>query len=114
MGRRDEAMRLVKRALSLTPRLLDYQWSYVAPVRYLAGDLEGAIKAADLSNNRILDTPGWKAAALLQLGRREEAQAAFSELCDAISTAWAGPQPASPKVVLAWFTSAFPDQTGKG
>ena len=108
MGRKGEAARLMNLAMSLTPQILDYQWSYIATVKYLSGDLEGAIQAANLSKNRIIDTSGWRAAALNQLGRRDEARAAFTELCDLVSTAWEGPNRASPRDILSWFLAAFP------
>jgi tetratricopeptide (TPR) repeat protein len=108
MGRVDVATRLLSRAMGLTSLFLDYQWSHIAVVRYFAGDLEGAIDAADRSQNAIVDTPGWKAAALSKLGRTEEAKAALAELDRSVAAAWAGPSPAGEKDVLDWFLSVFP------
>jgi hypothetical protein len=45
------------------------QWSHIAPVRFVAGDYTGAVEAADQSRNVMVDTAGWKAAALGKLGR---------------------------------------------
>jgi TolB-like protein/DNA-binding SARP family transcriptional activator len=108
MGRVDVATRLLSRAMGLTSLFLDYQWSHIAVVRYFAGDLEGAIDAADRSQNAIVDTAGWKAAALSKLGRTEEAKAALAELDRSVAAAWAGPSPAGEKDVLDWFLSVFP------
>lgn len=108
MGRGDVAKRLLGRAMSLTSLFLDYQWSHIAVVRYFAGDLEGAIEAAERSQNAIVDTAGWKAAALQKLGRTSEAKAALADLHASVSAAWAGAEPAGGKQVLDWFVSVFP------
>jgi class 3 adenylate cyclase/DNA-binding SARP family transcriptional activator len=108
MGNGAEARRLVTRATQLTPMFLDYQWSHVAAVQVLGGDLEAALRSAERSNDVIRDTPGWRAAALLALGRREEAAAALSALCEAVAPVWEGEAPATPATVLDWFLAAFP------
>lgn len=47
--------------------------------------MEGVVEAAGRSNDVIADAPGWKAAALLQLGRKEEAHAALLDLRGAVT-----------------------------
>jgi hypothetical protein len=108
MGRVDQAERLLERAKALTSMFLGYQWSHIATVRYFTGDLEGVVEAADRSRNAIIDTVGWKAAALLKLGRREDARAALGLLHASVAAAWAGPAAATRNGVLNWFLSAFP------
>jgi class 3 adenylate cyclase/tetratricopeptide (TPR) repeat protein len=108
LGNGGEAHRLVARATALTPMLLDYQWSHMAAVQVLAGAFEPALRSAERSNDVILDTPGWRAAALLALGRRDEAAAALSALTEAVAAVWEGEAPATTAVVLDWFLGAFP------
>ena len=108
MGRVDSASRLLERAMDLTSMFLDYQWSHIAVIRYFAGDFEGAIAAADRSKNAIVDTAGWKTAALRKLGRTDEARAALTQLQESITAAWAGPAAPTPKDILDWFLGAFP------
>jgi class 3 adenylate cyclase/DNA-binding SARP family transcriptional activator len=108
MGNGAEAKRLVDRATALTPMFLDYQWSHMAAVQVLAGEHEQALRSAERSNDVILDTPGWRAAALLALGRRDEAAAALTALCEAVAAVWEGPAPATRDGVLDWFLTAFP------
>jgi len=108
MGNGDEARRLVARATALTPMFLDYQWSHMAAVQVLAGDYETALRSAERSNDVILDTPGWRAAALLALRRRDEAAAALDALTAAVAEVWEGEAPATRAVVLDWFLAAFP------
>jgi tetratricopeptide (TPR) repeat protein len=108
MGRKEDAARLLDRAMALTSLFLDYQWSHIATIRYFNGDLEGVIQAADRSKNVIIDTPGWKAAALYRLGRRPEASAALAQLYEIVAAAWGGPRLPTQEDILDWFISAFP------
>ncbi len=108
MGRVDPAMNLLHHALTLTSLVPGYQWSHIATTRFLAGDYIGAVEAADRSQNLIVDTPGWKAAALNKLGRTGEGRAALAQLQQSVSIAWAGPSPPSRDDVLDWFLNAFP------
>ncbi len=108
MGRIEPAMKFLQHSLRLTSLFPDYQWSHISTTRYLAGDYAGAIEAADRSKNLIIDTPGWKAAALRKLGHHDESQAALVQLQQSVTTAWAGPTSPSREDVRAWFLSAFP------
>ncbi len=108
LGQGGEARRLVARATALTPMFLDYQWSHMAAVQVLAGEFEPALRSAERSNDVILDTPGWRAAALLALGRRDEATAALAALTEAVTAVWEGEVVATREVVLEWFLGAFP------
>ena len=108
MKRTDLATKLLQHAFSLTSLFPNYQWSHIATTRYLTGDYEGAVEAANRSQNLIIDTPGWKAAALLILGRIGDAQTAFMELQQSVSNAWDMPVSPSRNDVLAWFLGAFP------
>ncbi|MER8406458.1 hypothetical protein NKH16_17220 [Mesorhizobium sp. M1307] len=108
MGRVDPATQFLERAMVLTSMFLDYQWSHIAVIRYFAGDFEGAVEAADRSRNAIVDTAGWKTAALRKLGRTDDARAALMQLHTSITAAWAGPRPPTPKDILRWFVEAFP------
>jgi tetratricopeptide (TPR) repeat protein len=110
MGYGATAQMLMDRAVALSPLLLDYQWSYVATIRYMVGDFQGAIVAADRSNNLIADTPGWSAAAWLQLGHKDKAHAAVSTLVDLVAADWHGETAPTREAVVDWFLAAFPMQ----
>jgi class 3 adenylate cyclase/DNA-binding SARP family transcriptional activator len=119
MGRADQARELLDHATSLTARFMDYQWCYIATTRYFLGDMEGVTEAAERSNNVIADTPGWKAAALLALGRPDEARAALFDLHASASRIWQGGNAPEMTHVLDWFLAAFPirneqDKAGLG
>ena len=107
-GITESAKLLMDRAVALSPILLDYQWSYIAVVRYFLGDYRGCIEAAERSKNVIPDTPGWNAAAFLQLGQHGQAASALADLHRITSAEWYGQVPASTQAALDWFLDAFP------
>jgi tetratricopeptide (TPR) repeat protein len=108
MGRMDLARTLLDHAMELTTVLPAYQWSHIVIIRFFAGNYTEAVEAADRSQNVIIDTPGWKAAALGELGRAEERQAALEQLVQAVKAAWGGPPNPSPEDIIGWFLGAFP------
>lgn len=112
-GSNDLARQMLERARALTTIFLDYQWSHIATISYLLGDFSGAVKAANYSNDLIIDTPGWRAAALLKLGRAEEARIALMQLQTKVATRWVGPNAATRDSILDWFLSAFPIKQGE-
>ncbi len=108
VGRKEASAQMLERAMALTPLFLDYQWSHIATIRYFNGDMEGTVQAADRSKNVIIDTPGWKAAALARLGRPAEASAALAQLYEIVTAAWGGRRLPTHAEILDWFASAFP------
>jgi hypothetical protein len=108
MGRAEQARALLDHTTSLASHFVDYQWSYIATTRYFLGDMEGVVEAAERSNSVIVDTPGWKAAALLRLGRCDEARAALLNLRAVVAPIWQGPNAPDMPDILDWFLAAFP------
>lgn len=108
LDRIDAATDLVTRAIAVTPMLHEFQWSHVATIRHLTGDFAGALEAAERSNDVIVDTPGWTAAALLRLGRRGDAELALARLETSVAAVWQGATPPTRAEVIEWFLSIFP------
>ena len=108
MGRADLAKSLLERATTLTSQFLDYQWCHIATIRFFLGDMEGVVEAAERSNNVIVDTAGWKAAAQLRLGRPDAARETLAQLTAAVTVIWIGSVGMQTTDVLAWFLQAFP------
>lgn len=108
LGEHDRATQVLEHCLRCAPMLLDYQWSYAASIRFLAGDDESAIQAAARSDDRIIDTPGWTAAALARLGRLDEARAHFDRLVEDVTVVWDAATPPTREDVRDWFVSAYP------
>ncbi|MFN3972993.1 MAG: adenylate/guanylate cyclase domain-containing protein [Gemmobacter sp.] len=108
VGHADRAQTLVAHVLRISPMLRDDQWCYLAAVHFLAGRHDEALKAARLSGDRIVDNPGWAAAALVRMDRIDEARAEFERLIDAVRPIWAGPGAPTAEAVFDWFTAAYP------
>ncbi|MDU9004219.1 adenylate/guanylate cyclase domain-containing protein [Sedimentitalea todarodis] len=108
LGEHERAARVLEHCLNCAPVLLDYQWCYAASVRFMGGDDLGALQAAARSDDRIIDNPGWAAAALARLGRHAEAQTAFNKLVRDVSAVWDGETPPTPADVRDWFVNAYP------
>src|SRR5205807_1228463 len=68
---------LLRKAFDLAPYFLKYQWCYIASTQAMIGDYEDGVMASRRGGNATLDTPGWRAVCLAQLGRLDEAKAAF-------------------------------------
>lgn len=85
-----------------------FQWGFHMPIRFLAGDFEGCVAAADNAGSAILNVPAWKAVALWHLDRRDEARASWAEF-EALSLAnWSGDAKPSDQSICAWYLSCFP------
>ena len=108
VGAAERASELLREAFDLAPFFLKYQWCYIASTRAMIGDYEDGVMAARRGGNATLDTPGWRAVCLAQLGRLDEAKAAFAEQVELVRPVWAGAGEATPEAVRGWFLSAFP------
>lgn len=108
LGEHERARRVLDHCLSCAPVLLDYQWCYAASVHFLGGDDAGAVQAAARSDDRIIDNPGWTAAALARMGELEAARAAFDTLVRDVSAVWDADTPPTPADVRDWFVTAYP------
>lgn len=102
------AGQLLEHSLQCAPLLLDYQWCYAAAVYYLAGDYQAALTAAKRGHDRIIDNPGWHAAALMKLGDAEAASIEFGKLVSSVSANWHQNRKASPQAVYEWFLDIYP------
>lgn len=108
LGEHERAARVLEHCLDSAPVLLDYQWCYATSVRFLGGDDAGALQAAARSDDRIIDNPGWTAAAFARLGQSGEARTAFDKLVEDVTAVWDGDTPPTPLDVRDWFVTAYP------
>lgn len=83
-------------------------WAYHATIRVLSGDYAQAVAAAENAGTAILNIPAWKAAALFELGRPDEAAQAWGEFEAAARPGWVGAGPPTTDGLLGWFRASFP------
>jgi DNA-binding SARP family transcriptional activator/TolB-like protein len=107
-GKFDRADTLADQAFEMTlvPSLTD--WAYLASIRFLAGDYEAAIVAADRAQDVIRTLRAWKAAALFHLGRHDEARAEAARFLAAIRSFWFGALPPTDEAIARWFLHLYP------
>ena len=83
-------------------------WTYQCTIRYLQNDYANAVRAAENSDNVIINVHGWHAAALWNLSRKQEAITAWDRLTRRTTIAWAAEEPANQSAICAWFCEGFP------
>jgi TolB-like protein len=83
-------------------------WIYEASIRYLRGDDEGTIAAADRAENVSLTLPAWRAAAMANLGRVEEARRETERFCEGIRANWINDEPATDHMIARWLLQIYP------
>lgn len=108
LGDMDEARRLDHKLMSLVQSPSRTQWAYLVGTRFLHGDYEGAVAAADAAKDAITNIAAWKAAALHWLARTSEATAELQHFFQLVRNHWKGDQPADDHVMIRWFLHNFP------
>ncbi|NIK47306.1 BTAD domain-containing putative transcriptional regulator [Variibacter gotjawalensis] len=83
-------------------------WAYITATRFLAGDYDGCVVAADLAGDLNANVPAWKSAALFHLGERDAAAAALSRFFTTVSRRWTLEEPARPETITRWLLHMFP------
>jgi TolB-like protein len=93
-------------ALSLAPSYVE--WGYHGIIRFLCGDYAGTVEACDQAHGVIQTLPGWRAAALFELGQpviaREEAQ----RFLNGIRSFWVGSPAPTDETMTRWLLQAHP------
>jgi DNA-binding SARP family transcriptional activator/TolB-like protein len=83
-------------------------WIYEASIRYLRGDDEGTIAAADRAENFSLTVRAWRAASLANLGRTVEARRDVERFLEGIRANWINDEPATDHMIARWFLQLYP------
>jgi DNA-binding SARP family transcriptional activator/TolB-like protein len=110
-GFKGDTERAVKQAamsmdMTLVPTLT--HWGYLTNIRYLHGDYEGTIVAADRAQDGLLTMPAFRAAALCQLGRTAEARQDLTRFYANVRAAWTGDAPSTEAMVAKWLLHLYP------
>lgn len=107
-GEKVRATAIVNETLAMTGTLAPYLWGYVQNIRYLSGDLEGAIDAGHKAGASIANLPGWHAAALWEAGQTGEASIVASKFMDEAQHRWVSETPFSAEALAEWHVACFP------
>lgn len=83
-------------------------WVYEASIRYLRGDDEGAVAAADRAEDPVLTLHAWRAAALANLGRAAEARREVQRFYAGVRANWINDEPPTDRMIGRWFLQLYP------
>jgi DNA-binding SARP family transcriptional activator len=106
-GQPRRAAELARLALDLTLAPSRTHWGYHTDIEYLNGDYEAAIIAADNSLDVLWAVPVWRAAALAQLGRVEEAATVAAGFLTRIRANWFGAGPSTDEAIMKWMLHVY-------
>jgi TolB-like protein len=102
------AKELADRALDMTLAPSRTHWAYDVTIKYLGGDYEGTLRAADYAEDIIKTLPAWRAAALSRLGRQDEAATEAARFLESIRRSWFGKLPPSDENIVRWLLHLYP------
>lgn len=112
-GRRKQAFGISDEALMLTSHLSPVEWGYQVGTRFLCEDYAMAVQSADRAGEIIPNLPAWKAAALVYLGREEEAAREGQRYLQRMRERWVGGGNPSDAEILSWLLTSFPIRNGE-
>ncbi|MEP3847715.1 MAG: BTAD domain-containing putative transcriptional regulator [Paracoccaceae bacterium] len=107
-GDTKNACRVVDEVLALVETVPPYLWGYIQNIRFLDGNLEGAVRAGQRAGNSIANLPAWQVAALWEVGDKESAIQVAEEFVEHSRAHWVGAGPFSQQALVNWFISCFP------
>jgi DNA-binding SARP family transcriptional activator/TolB-like protein len=110
-GFNGDTERAVKQAaasmeLTLAPTLSHF--GYLTNIRFLHGDYEGTIVAADRAHEGLPTMLAFRAAALCKLGREKEARQDVGRFHANVRAAWAGDDAPSEAAIARWLLHLYP------
>jgi len=107
-GNAGRARELAAQAMEMTlfPGLT--HWVYQGSICYLTGDDEGTIAALDRAQDVLTTLPAWRAAALANLGRGEEAREDVRRFYALVRDNWFGEAPPTEETIGRWLLHLYP------
>jgi DNA-binding SARP family transcriptional activator/TolB-like protein len=107
-GDTGRALKQVMTSMELTLVPTSTHWQYLTNIRYLHGDHEGTIIAADRAQDGLVTILALRAAALCKLGRTEEARRDVARFYANVRAAWAGDAASTEEAIGRWLLHLYP------
>jgi DNA-binding SARP family transcriptional activator/tetratricopeptide (TPR) repeat protein len=107
-GRLDEAKRIADMTIELGLTASPLHWGYQVGTRFLLGEYDLCVRAADEARNYIVNLAGWKTSALALLGKVDEARREGASFVALIRSNWFGDPGPSERDIIGWFLHCFP------
>ena len=112
-GETETACMIADHAVSLGFTLSANHWGYQAGIRFIAGDYDGCVEAADRSDDTLFYLPAWKAAALSLSGRLEDARSEGRKFLELAGQNWRGASSPAPQTISNWLLDVIPIREGE-
>ena len=106
-GEYARASEIAEHALKLPLAPSPLQWAYHVSIRFMAGDYDGAVRAANAAGD-LSYVPAYKASALFHLGDRVAATAEFDRFLAITRKKWVGSEPATDANISRWLLTMVP------
>lgn len=84
------------------------QWAYHAGVRFMEGDYEASVRAAEQGAGSTPYIAGWHAAALAHLGKCDKATQVLDNFFYETRSRWIGSDPPSKAAITKWLLHCYP------
>lgn len=107
-GSVEQARLRAEQSLAVSPVPSYLEWGYHCIIRVLTGDHVGAIEAYDRAHEVIKTLPAWRAAALYELGNRDQARKEAQRFLNATRSFWGGPDAPTDEAITCWLMQAHP------
>jgi DNA-binding SARP family transcriptional activator/TolB-like protein len=104
----DRARDLAGQALDLSLSPNRVFWGYQATLRFLCGDYQGCVAAAEFSGNVPYGVSGWGAAGLFHLGQKSEAAEEAQRFLADARVYWVGDPSPTDAAITRWFLHLYP------
>ncbi len=108
-GRLEPAQEICERMLTAPGAMQPFHLVYMAAVSYLAGDYKRtSAQCVQAGGAMTTASGGWHAAALFQLGQKDEAHDCVTNFIEVVKKQWSLPASPTDGEVLDWLTACFP------
>lgn len=107
-GNHAQAAELAAQSLEMTLMPSLTHWGYQVTIAYLRGDDAATLEACDRAQDVIRTLPAWRAAALAQLGREEEAAQSAVRFLRGIRTSWFAETAPGVAEMVRWLLHLYP------
>ena len=99
---------IVARVMRAPDAMAPFHLIYMAAVNYLCGNYAQTERQCAQAGDIMATVGGWHTAALVQLGREDDARKRLNAYLAYMKTQWSLPEPPDTNDILDWFAASFP------
>ena len=107
-GDTKSARKIADASMALNAITPPFHWGYLVGIRFISGEYEGCVEAANSAGSSIINIPGWKTAALALAGHTVAAKQEAVKFEQLVRSNWRGEQTCTEENIANWFLHCFP------